>query len=701
MVNIPATTATMVDDDVIQRESMRGGLVKFDGKFANQVQNPLEVPKFLQSLCVILQNLDHKFQLGDKDGNPMAMSAIPATLQGCIEKFNLQVVSKRNHQHVMFVTTIHSTKPFGTLKRECMDFLRRNNLWMNMHGLDSSTLDIAIAGWILRAHPRYHSPDKQRTLMETKMKEWWKSLSRNRKQTWNAKVNEDENGELIVPSFFVNARSVNAKDNTGTSINETAFLIMGPTDSIKVLMDVMEAVFHPDDEDDKASIIYFVPARLLKENPKTFFQLVVQQKRYIQELQNVSIAGMHPEFMKTGIAISKDPTSGKAKHTTLEKAFLLHPAISRIDPGSYAIPLGKWNLTTTKNRAEEAKAWIDTVIKAMPEVQRTSTGFPDFPEVTRMQASTPSPTKTSKYDSWAQEDQPSIQNIRMDNRKQPPSYSTNPQEAHVPPILRFDLPDGPSGSYAQAASRSGYGSNPAGAFSNNTSSTFLSTMSSDKVRGVETDIHSLKHGLGEMRQENAQKWQEIGEKMDAISTKLTEDTDNNSTNNRTTSSTTSSNMDTSLLQEILKTLEQSQANTQARFDSLEDQQAELGTTMNDVQADQASLRQVNEELLQRINKLEEIGDTPNTRGSPVRKRRPRTDDSPQNSTTNDSPLDMLTDDPAPKTSSTLSNATPPAGWGTQEDILEFSSDEEDMMDETPTQPAENSAPAGAKPACGS
>ena len=170
MVNNPPTTVGMLVDDDPQRESVRKGLVKFDGKFANQVQNPLEVPKFLQNLHCRLLLIDPTFQLGDKDGKPMAAAAIPNTYQGCVDKFNLTVVQKRNHQHLMFVTTFMSTKTFGTLKNASMDWLRRHNLFMNRHALDAETLDVAIAGWILRAHPRYHSPDQQRILMEKRFR---------------------------------------------------------------------------------------------------------------------------------------------------------------------------------------------------------------------------------------------------------------------------------------------------------------------------------------------------------------------------------------------------------------------------------------------------------------------------------------------------------------------------------------------------
>jgi hypothetical protein len=397
---------------------------------------------------------------------------------------------------------------------------------------------------------------------------------------------------------------------------------------------------------------------------------------------------MHTEFMKSGITIN-DP-SGKETHTTLEEAFLLHPAITRIDPGTFVIPLGKWNVTTTKHGAEAAKAWIDKVIEAMPEVQRCNTGYEAFPNVVRMKA-VQSTIQVSKYDSWWTEEEDTLPSIRKDKRKSPPSYSTNPQEPEYPTLLHFDLSDSPpTGSYAQAASRR---SKTAGAVSNNTS-TFISTMSSDKIRGVETEIK-------EMRQE----WRET---MDYI--KIIKDKDNNSNDNGTTASPTS--MDNVLLQEILKKLDRSQAtmdqhqtsaqtrfdtleNQQSglgtRFDSLEDQQSEFGasivevtTTVSGISKEQAALRQINEDLLHRINKLEESSNTSITLRSPVRKCRPKpTDDSSQNSTTEDSPQSMITDDPPTNN-----------GWDAQDELLEFS--EEENMDEIKT-PPRTSASAGSNP----
>jgi hypothetical protein len=102
----------------------------------------------------------------------------------------------------------------------------------------------------------------------------------------------------------------------GKSIQQTAFIITGQTDRIKVLMEVIEEVLQPDGDTDKETTIHTVPSCLQKESQKkTYYQLIVQQQQYLQESQNASIVRICQEFITTGIAIS-DP-SGKAVHTSL------------------------------------------------------------------------------------------------------------------------------------------------------------------------------------------------------------------------------------------------------------------------------------------------------------------------------------------------------------------------------------------------
>jgi hypothetical protein len=91
--------------------------------------------------------------------------------------------------------------PFSADKLNNVRRRTRRSTWLTSVVIDAKTLDIAIAGWILRAHPRYHIPDKQCTLMEKKMKDWWKSLDVTAQMYWSAKLTADENGDLNVPPY--------------------------------------------------------------------------------------------------------------------------------------------------------------------------------------------------------------------------------------------------------------------------------------------------------------------------------------------------------------------------------------------------------------------------------------------------------------------------------------------------------------------
>jgi hypothetical protein len=235
MANFTTAAAAMQVEETTRRVSLHTGLVKFDGRFANRVQNPIEVPEFLHKLYLKLQRADPTFQMGDKHGKVMPMDAIPDSYNGCMEHFNLQVLPKKDHQHLMFVVTFHSTKPLGVLKRSAMDLLKRNHLFMNRHALDAATLDVATIGWLLGAHPRYHSPTLQQTMMEEMMEVWWATSSKAIKQQWGQRFDAaDKDDNLKIPEFFINARAITARDGTGQTVQESAFLVVAPAKSTKL-----------------------------------------------------------------------------------------------------------------------------------------------------------------------------------------------------------------------------------------------------------------------------------------------------------------------------------------------------------------------------------------------------------------------------------------------------------------------------------
>jgi hypothetical protein len=608
----------MLATDASDHVSLSTGLVRFDGRFANRVQNPVEVPKFLQKLHERLRQIDPEFQMGDKDGNVMSMDAIPDTFDGCKDKFNLQVITKRDHQHLMFVVSLSSTKTLGILKKAAMTWLQRNSLYMNRHALAASTLDVGKAGFILGANPRFHSPSQQKELMMTEIQAWWTSAAPEARRNWNGRLTADSEDKLQVPPFFVNARANKGRNSEGMNVQEAAFLIMVPTQQINLLTDLLEEVFHPTKTTADTSI-QFIPTRLQAADPDTYYKLIQQQGHYLKDFQNVGIAGIHREIMLSQIAL-KDPKGTNAT-VTVHQALLLHPAIHRVDPGSYVIPLGKWNVSTDQEQAAAAREWIDHVIQAIPDWKRRNTGFADFPTITRMQA--PTKRNQSEYVQWVKTVTPS----QAKNRNQSTtsgtaastrrSFSQNPQEPDVPPLLRFQArTNGPANSYLQAAGRT-----------QTQTSTPISSISQDQIRGYENEMQSMRSALGKIQEKQATL--ETHQKTPANPSAPDDDTDS-----RKPEATDSS---LQLIQEVLREMRQNHNTSQARFDAMEDssqgrfnnledqqhgvasQVQEMTSTVASLNRDNIQLRETNLEIMERLQQLE--GTAPSTSASPVRKKR--------------------------------------------------------------------------------
>jgi hypothetical protein len=554
-----------------------------------------------------------------------------------MEKFNLQVIKKRDHQHLMFAVNFNSTKPFGTLKRAVIDLLRRNSLFMNRHALDASTLDVTTTGWILGAHPRFHSPTLQKERMEIQMTAWWKSCSPDDRRLWETRVDIDPEGNMVIPDFYINARSIRARDGSGQSIQEGALLVVAPIKAIKTLTDLLEAVFRPTDDKDDDDDTNFIPVHLQRSDPKTYFKLVQQQGQYLEDFQNVSIAGVHGSVMQNLDFPVTDPTDGDSDVMTLAEALTAHPSITRLDPGSYVIPLGKWNLSTTKAEAEEAKKWIDHVLASMPVTQRCHTNFVDFPTVIRMQAA--APADTSHYSKLLK---PTTHSMNPPPQGEFPSgparpgrpFSQNPQEPEIPPLLHFESKSNTS-TYARAATSK----HSAATTEQNTGFTQISTITSEHLRGYENAVRSLR---AEMRAD----MKAITEKLEArpTSTTTTPDQDPDNNNNQNGHDQPQEGMDTQLLlQEVLKRMDATAADSQAvlkrmdthaatnqtlfdtnqnRFDALDEQQTGtafqivgINSKIDNLHSDNRELKAANSILMERLDLLEGAAGCP----SPTRK----------------------------------------------------------------------------------
>jgi FtsZ-binding cell division protein ZapB len=636
MVTFQTAATAMSAMEEENKASLSTGLVRFDGRFANRVQNPVEVPEFLQKLYVRLRQVDPLFQMGDKNGNVMSADAIPATFNGCVEKFNMQIINKRDHQHLMFVVSFSSTKTLSVLKKASMHLLSRNHLFMNRHALSASILDVGTVGFILGAHPRYHSPSQQKELMMKTINSWWDSMELDEQAKWNGKIFKNDEG-LQVPPFFISARSIKGQNSAGIIAHESAFIIMAPSKHLYLLMDVLQAVFEPI-EDPQEPPIQFIPTRLQKADQDTYFQLIRQQGQYLSAFQNVGIAGMHRDVMNSEIQL-QDP-KGSHVTTTVEKALLLHPAIHRVDPGAYAIPLGKWNISTDHTQAEAAKEWIDQVIQSIPGWNSNNTGFKDFPKITRMQAR---PKRaTGKYAAiWKKVTPPApgnLQNGPSSSNNSIRQFSENPQEPDIHPLGRFRrTPIGTPNSYAQAAARPTHTQDT----SRTTTSTMISSISQDHhIRGVEKEMQSMA-----AQQQAFQKSITANmDKMSAILASQQRPQDGNPMEPGfdDAEATSKSTNEPSELQLILRQMSSNHHTSQARFDSMEDTtqtrfdalDSQHQAVASHVQAitkkvdnltkSNTQLQESHSEIMERLQQLE--GTSPSTIRSPVRKKRTDHDD---------------------------------------------------------------------------
>lgn len=206
---------------------------------------------------------------------------------GLSKKFNLQVLQKRDHQRLMFLLTFFSEIFFRNLKLAVMDLLRQQTLYMNRHQLDANTLDVGIAGWILRAQPRYQSPHKQKELMQAAIQTWWNDAAPEEKACWGNIIEQDDEGICQGPNFFVNARSVNEHSPVGRRIQVPAFLIMTPAKITNACSALLENVFTPTATNDK---IQFVPARLQISHQPTYSNLILEHRRLLSCASIIAIA---------------------------------------------------------------------------------------------------------------------------------------------------------------------------------------------------------------------------------------------------------------------------------------------------------------------------------------------------------------------------------------------------------------------------
>eukprot|EP00980_Cylindrotheca_fusiformis_P002096 scaffold473_cov132-Cylindrotheca_fusiformis.AAC.1 len=444
--------------------SLWKGLVRVEGQFANQVKNRIETSKFTQEVYEsIKMNVDSDFRMGDKDGNMFSMDGIPETYAGFTERFNLKVIDKGTHQHLMMVMMFESTKTFGALKSGCFKVLKRHNLYLHPHPFPAEKIDVGSAGFILGANARLHSPQEQKARIRNVIFQWWMDQPIEVVAQWKERFQSDKEGTDIIPDFFVNAKVAKGRDVFGREAAAAgAFLVMTPTRHIKAFSDLLEVIFKPGENTTRIEHnVQFVPSRLQFTSSALYTNLVKQQQLYLQNYGSVSIAGLCKERMYRPVT-TKDPVSGREHTLPVHTILMSHPHVYRIDPAGSLATLGKWNVETTKGHLEEVKAHIDRVIEQLPVDVKEGTGFKYFPNVTRMKAARQPTEEDNKYSTWVklpsntEEASVLTPGTGASSRR---GYSDNPQEPSIPNLLHFpsvqDSYGRPQGqTYAQTVSNS-------------------------------------------------------------------------------------------------------------------------------------------------------------------------------------------------------------------------------------------------------
>jgi hypothetical protein len=374
----PEAMAVTEDDN---SEVLWHGPVRFERSAGKFDSNAIDLPKFLHELCSSLLLFDPHFLFRDKNGAILSMDALPATQDACELHFNYQVIEKRNVRQMLFVADMISSKTMSQLKNAAFNTLRKFGMWMFRHELDVNRLDVGTAGWILEANPRYHSPDLQRKLILQGLESWWTKLTPTVQSTWDKKLSRHNRRQSKFPDFYCNPRNVRGEYN-GVSSTTTAFNIVTASEDTRVVDELLKTAFPP--ACDPVNGMY-IPMELRRTNANHFLRLVHRQQEYLDEFQIVSVAGLTTEIMDSPMTIT---TANGDTHTLpVRAAFMMDLSIHRIDPGSFLLRLGKWNVSTTKTQAAEARVWVDTVIDAMPVPLRDNSKYESFPSATRMKAS--------------------------------------------------------------------------------------------------------------------------------------------------------------------------------------------------------------------------------------------------------------------------------------------------------------------------
>jgi hypothetical protein len=438
MTDFQSALEAMSDIDDTTKEALWHGPVRFERSAGKSDRNAIDLPKFLHDLCSTLSTFDQQFQFRDKSGNVLSMDALPSTQALCESSFNYQVIEQRNVNKMLFVADIISSKPIGQLKNAAWRVLKKYGMWMFRHELSISRLDVGTAGWMLGAHPRYHSPGVQGQMIKNEMAKWFLALTPDIKSSWARKLGRYNLGESTFPDFYCQPRTIKGEYN-GVTSTTTALTIVAAADDTKIINEILTATFPPESVLNHGTGMY-IPMALRRSNSGHYLRLLHHQQEYLDNYQIVSVAGITKAIMSSIMTITT--ASGSNEQMTVQAALQLDPSIRRVDPGSFLLRLGKWNISSTINEADAARKWVDTVIAAMPTDLRNNSAYASFPTAARMKSAA-QPTASgyaSLAGTYSLDSLKAFQDAR-DKAKGTYAtnngYSQNPQEAGTPAMATF------------------------------------------------------------------------------------------------------------------------------------------------------------------------------------------------------------------------------------------------------------------------
>jgi hypothetical protein len=675
MANFQTALEAMTVKESDDSDVLWHGPVRFERSAGKTNQNAIELPKFLHELCSALSRFDQHFQFRDKNGQILSLDALPSTQALCESAFNYQVVEKRSVNQMLFVADMISSKPFGQLKNAAWSILKKYGMWMFRHELSISRLDVNTAGWLLGINPRYHSPDLQRQLMKQAMEKWWSSLTPDYKSSWERKLKNHKRGDSIFPDFYCNPRNVRGTFSEISSLT-TAFNIITADEDTKIVGEILAATFPPDAEPENG-IGMFIPMGLRRSNAAHFLRLVQHQQEYLDNYQIVSVAGITKAIMHSEMTLTA--ASGETRNMTVQAAFQLNPSIHRVDPGSYLLRLGKWNISTTKSEADDAKTWIDSVIAAMPHESRHNSEYSSFPTAARMKALA-QPTTSSGYASLAgtySMDSLKAHQDARDKATHRPSTATlsqNPQDPSTPSMAIFaPSPNGQTHttdhpSYASAASYSRSNTNRYNGQDGSTPSHHSTTIPSPMAKEIaelKTTVASLQHTKTTTPNNNDISSPPVTPNIMQMFQQLSENMQDSSS--RMTKFHTSMEAKVDTMESSIKDIQQVHINSQTMAKTFQD----------DVQQELRSLRAENTELHSRIDSLSQKSSV-----SPRRKK----------SKERHKPAVLEPKSPDSEHNTTVTFYQPPTtnvSFPSSEEASEVASDEEDTVLMDPTGLADN------------